>query len=380
MYRVLSFGDINPVRSIALISLGFGLFAFFSGELEGARIKDLTIVEGGRDNQLVGYGLVIGLAGNGDSSLNYTMQSIANSLQRFGIQVPISSVKADNTAAVMVTADLPPYAKGGSRIDVTVSSMGDADTLQGGVLVQTPLLGADDRVYAVAQGAVSVGGFIGGAGGPGGATVQQNHPTVGSIGGGAIVEREVHSRIVEKGAVNLILINPDFTSAVRVADAINLVYPTSSMAIDSGTVNVKLPEPFLGQEVNFLAAVGSLEVMPDVIARVVINERTGTIVATQNVRISTVAVSHGSLTITVASSLEASQPSPFSETGETVVLPSTETVVSETKGGFKMVEDFPTIERLTTALNALGVSSREMISILQSMKKAGALQAELVVN
>ena len=345
-----------------------------------SRLKDLTVVEGGRDNQLVGYGLVVGLAGNGDSTLSYTKQSIANSLQRFGIQVPVNSIKADNSAAVMLTADIGPYAKMGSRIDVTVSSIGDADTLQGGGLLQTPLLGADDEVYAVAQGPIAVGGFLGGEGGAGGATVQQNHPTVGIISGGAIVEREIPANIVENGSLNLLLLNPDFTSAVRIADAVNSVFQGSSMATDSGTVNIEIPEAFAEQEVNFLAAIGSLEVIPDVTARVIINERTGTIVATQNVRISTVAVSHGSLTITIASILEASQPAPLSERGETVVLPSTDTRVEEATGGFKMVENFPTIERLTAALNALGVSSREMISILQSMKKAGALHAELVLN
>ncbi len=345
-----------------------------------SRIKDITVVEGSRDNQLVGYGLVVGLSGNGDSTLTYTIQSIANSLERFGIQVPAESIKADNVAAVMVTADIGPFAKEGSRIDVTVSSIGDADTLQGGVLLQTPILGADDKVYAVSQGPIAVGGFIGGSGGPGGATVQQNHPTVGIITGGAIVEREIRTEIVENGALNLLLLNPDFTTAVRVADAINETFADAAMAIDSGSINVKIPETFLRQEVNFLAHLGALEAVPDLAARVIINERTGTIVATHNVRIASVAVSNGSLTITISSNLEASQPPPLNEGGETVVLPSTQTSVKEVKGGFKIIEDLPTIERLTTALNALGVSSREMISILQTMKKAGALQAELIIN
>ncbi len=348
--------------------------------LYGSRIKDLTVVEGGRDNQLVGYGIVVGLAGNGDSTLTYTIQSISNFLERFGIQVPAETIKADNVAAVMVTSDIGPYAKAGSRIDVTVSSIGDADTLQGGVLLQTPLLGANDKVYAVSQGPIAVGGFIGGSGGPGGATVQQNHPTVGIITGGAIVEREVRSEIVQNGAINLLLLNPDFTTAVRVAESINNAFPGTAKAFDSGSVNVQVPELFHQQEVNFLARLGSLEAVPDLTARVIINERTGTIVATHNVRIASVAVSNGSLTITISSNLEASQPAPVSETGETVVLPSTQTSVKEVKGGFKVIEDLPTIERLTTALNALGVSSREMISILQTMKKAGALQAELIIN
>ena len=212
---------------------------------------------------------------------------------------------------------------------------------RGGVLLQTPLLGADDEVYAVAQGPIAVGGFLGGEGGAGGATVQQNHPTVGIISGGAIVEREISANIVENGSLNLLLLNSDFTSAVRIADAVNSVFQGSLMATDSGTVNIEIPEALAEQEVNFLAAIGSLEVIPDVTARVIINERTGTIVATQNVRISTVAVSHGSLTITIASILEASQPAPLSERGETVVLPSTDTRVEEATGGFKMGGELP---------------------------------------
>ena len=344
------------------------------------RIKDLSIIEGGRDNQLVGYGLVIGLAGDGDSKLSYTIQSIANSLERFGIQVEASSIKATNVAAVMVTADIGPYAKPGSRIDVTVSSIGDARSLQGGVLVQTPLMAGNDQVYAVAQGAIAVGGFIGGTGGSGGATVQQNHPTVGLIAGGAIVEREVDTALVKDGSLKLLLLNPDFTSAVRMAGAINVVYPGLALAEDSGTVNVELPEEFAGQETNFLASLGAIEMIPDLAARVIINERTGTIVATHNVRISTVAISHGSLTITIASNPEVSQPLPFSETGTTTTVPSTQTTVTETKGAFMVVEDLPTIDQLTSALNTLGVSSREMMSILQAIKKAGALQAELILN
>ena len=348
--------------------------------IEASRIKDLTLIEGARDNQLVGYGLVVGLAGDGDSKLNYTLQSIANSLERFGIQVPADAIKAKNVAAVMLTADIGPNIRPGNRIDVTVSSLGDAESLQGGVLLQTPLEGADGVVYAVAQGSVAVGGFLGGDGGAGGATVQQNHPTVGRIPGGAIVERAINTQIIRNGAINLILLNPDYTTAVRVADSINEVFPNISKAEDSGTVNVIVPQEYLGQDVNFIAAIGSLEVIPDTASRIVFNERTGTIVATSNVRLSTVAISHGSLTITVSSNLQASQPGPLSEGGETAVLPSTQTVVHESKGGFRVVQDLPTIDRLSAALNALGVSTRDMMSILQALKSAGALQAELIIN
>ncbi|BET66072.1 flagellar basal body P-ring protein FlgI [Opitutales bacterium ASA1] len=345
-----------------------------------ARIKDLVLVEGGRDNQLVGYGLVIGLSGDGDSSTSfYTVQSIANALQRFGINVAPSLVKSKNVAAVMITADIPAFLKPGQRIDVTVSSVGDAKSLQGGVLLQTPLVGGDDQVYAVAQGPVAVGGFLGGEGGEGGATVQKNHPTVGMIAGGAIVERAIPMQIVADGEMRLLLLNPDFSSAARMAEAINVAYPDSALAADSSTVRVRVPEVFDGREVDFIAALGRIDVVPDIPARIIINERTGTIVATSSVRISTVAVSHGALTITISSSLAASQPGAFSP-GQTTVLPSTNTEVTEVQGGFRVIDDYPSIEEVTSALNAMGVSTREMMSIFQSMKRAGALQAELIIN
>jgi len=368
------------MKRIFLVAVTIVSLSLFSTVVSASRIKDITVVEGGRDNQLVGYGLVVGLAGNGDSQLNFTIQSIANSLQRFGIQVDADSVKSDNVAAVMVTADIGPFLKPGARLDITVSSIGDADTIQGGVLLQTPLIGADGSVYAVAQGAVTIGGFFVGQGGSGGATVQKNHPTVGTIAGGAIVEREIESEIVSNNELNLLLLNPDFTSAVRVADAINDVYPGMAKANDSNNVNVHIPPIFEGQEANFIAAMGQLEVIPDVNARIIINERTGTIVATQNVRLSKVAVSHGSLVISIASNMETSQPNAFSDAGETATNESVQTDVQESAGSFDVVDDFPTIERLTAALNAMGVSTRDMISILQTMKSAGALQAELIIN
>lgn len=347
-------------------------------DLYGSRIKDLTNIEGTRDNQLVGYGLVVGLAGTGDGTLDYTKQALSNALKEFGINA--KDVKSKNVAAVMLTADIGPFVKEGTRIDVTVSTIGDASTIQGGVLLQSPLQGADGVVYAVAQGPISVGGFLGGAGGAGGATVQQNHPTVGKISGGAIVEREINSDFINNNSINLLLHNPDFTSAVRLADVLNEKYPGKAQALNAGLVNLCVPNEYQGQEVNFIAAIGGLEVVPDVTARVVINERTGTIVATSNVRISTVALSHGSLTITISQNLTTSQPNPLNESGVTTVTPDTQTNVTEVAGGFSVVNDFPTIERLTTALNAIGVSTREMMSILQSIKSAGALQAELIIN
>jgi flagellar P-ring protein FlgI len=345
-----------------------------------SRVKDLTLVEGGRENQLVGYGIVVGLAGDGDSNAATTLRSISNILQRYGLSVNALDIKAKNAAAVMITADIGAFLKPGARIDVNVASMGDAKSLQGGVLLQTPLLGADGRVYAVAQGAVAIGGFLGGTGGAGGATVQKNHPTVGVISSGAIVEREVISSFVHDNQLRLLLHNPDFTSASRMVDAINAQWPGSAMAQDAATVKVTLPAAYRDQDVTFIADLGGLEVAPDTLARIVINERTGTIVATSTVRLSQVAIALGSLTITVSSNIGVSQPNAFSERGRTVAVPSTKTDVNEVRGGFTVLNEPPTIERLAAALNALGVSTREMMAIFQSLKRSGALQAELVIN
>jgi flagellar P-ring protein precursor FlgI len=353
---------------------------------EAARVKDITLVNGGRDNQLVGYGLVVGLANRGDSKLAFTVQTIANALQKFGVVIPPQVIKSDNVAAVMVTADIPAFSRVGTRLDVTVASIGDAKTISGGVLLQTPLVGADDTVYAVAQGAVAIGGFIGGEGGPGGATVQKNHPTTGMITGGALVEREIPSTFVRDRSVELILLNPDFASAARMAQSINQIFPQSALAKDSATVNVCVPEDYVGYEVNFIASLGAIEVEPDVPARVVINERTGTIIATSNVRVSTLAISHGSLTITVASTQAVSQPGLGARAGQTAVTRSTNATANEAKASFGVIagpEDSavkPTIQDVANALNALGLTTRDMMAIFQTMKRAGALQAELILN
>lgn len=356
------------------------LLGLLTAVAHASRVKDLTQVEGSRDNQLVGYGLVVGLAGDGDSNAVTTLRSVANALQRYGLTVSADQVKAKNVAAVMITADIAAFMKSGSRIDVTVASLGDAKSLQGGVLLQTPLVGADGRVYAVAQGPVAVGGFIGGAGGAGGATVQKNHPTVGQISNGAIVEREIPATFVRDGVLSLQLHNPDFTSASRMAKAINAYFPAAASATDAASVSVKLPANYTGHEVAFLADLGAIEVNPDTNARIVINERTGTIVATSTVHISQVAISHGSLVINVTSNVDVSQPNAFNNTGRTVVTDSTQTTIVEKKGHLVVVNEAPTVEKLAAGLNALGVSTREMMSIFQTLKRAGALQAELVIN
>jgi flagellar P-ring protein precursor FlgI len=368
------------VRGLLLVC-GVVLGLWGSGpRAEAARVKDLTLIDGGRDNQLVGYGLVVGLANKGDSRSDQVVRTVMNSLMRFGINLTGANLVSNNVAAVMVTADIPGFARNGTRIDVTVASMVDAKTIQGGVLLQTPLVGADDIVYAVAQGAIAVGGFIGGEAGPGGATVQKNHPTVGMIPGGALVEKEIPAHFVRDKNIELMLLNPDYTSAARIAQVINQEFPQSAMAKNPGTVNVCVPDDFEGYEVNFIARMGALELEPDVPARVVINERTGTIVATANVRVSTVAISHGSLLINVTSNLGVSQPGPLARGGNTVVTQSTQTSVEEGFGSLRILDDAPTIQQVAGALNALGLSTRDMMSIFQTMKRAGALQAELILN
>jgi flagellar P-ring protein precursor FlgI len=371
--------SLSAFQRFSLVILGLSILPAFSPSLRAARIKDLTLVEGGRDNQLVGYGLVVGLAGDGDSTSISVLRSVANALQRFGLVVPYDQIKVKNAASVMVTADIGAFLRPGARIDLVVASLGDAKSLQGGVLLQTPLLGADGRVYAVAQGPVAIGGFLGGTGGPGGSTVQKNHPTVGTISNGAIVEREIPTTFVGPQGLHLLLRDPDFTSAARMAKAINAVYPGTSDAQDPATVAVRLPAEFKGHEVDYVSAVGAIEMAPDSVARIVINERTGTIVATSTVRISQVAISHGSLTITVTSSQGVSQPGAFSS-GQTTVVNGTTTAVDEVKGSFKVVDELPSIERLASALNALGVSTRDMTAIFQTLKRSGALQAELIIN
>ena len=356
-------------------------FGCSSGSLVGSvPVRDLVMVAGARDNQLVGYGLVVGLAGDGDKDPVYTKQTVANILQRYGISVPSTALSSKNVGVVLVTADIPAFAKPGARLDVQVSSMGDAQSLQGGVLLQTPLMGADNHAYAVAQGPLSVGGFSAGQSGAGGATVTKNHPTVGTIIGGAIVEREIPASIVRDNTVELLLREPSFTSAARLAEAVNQVFTNAAQAIDSTSVRVRMPEGMERFPVDFIARLEAVEVTPDTSARIIINERTGTIVATSAIRISRCAVSQGNLVITIASSLDVSQPSPFSQTGSTVVTPRTDTKVTENKARMVALPELPTVERIASALNALGVTPRDMMAIFQAMKQAGALQAELIIR
>ncbi|MCZ6675267.1 MAG: flagellar basal body P-ring protein FlgI [Verrucomicrobia bacterium] len=365
------------MRNFSNILLVLSCLAGVLTSATASRIKDLTTIQGQRDNQLVGYGLVVGLAGDGDSQqADYTVRTIANMLQRFGVNLPADDLRSKNVAAVMVTADISAFGKPGSRLDVVVSSIGDADSLTGGVLLQTPLLGADDEVYAVAQGSVLVGGFsVGGAD----ASIQKNHPTVGKIPGGAIIEREIHTQVIQDGGLVFLLRDPDYASAVLMAETINRFFPNSARALSPQSVGVHIPEEFSGSETTFIASVEAVRVQPDVAARVVMNERTGTIVATADVRLSEVAVSHGNITVLIARSPVISQPGALSS-GETVVQSVTDIEVIQSQGGFSRLAPAPTLRQLTDSLNILGVSPRDMMSILQSLKTAGALHAELIIE
>ena len=364
----------NMLAKFVLVSV---ILTLFISHAHAVRIKDIMDIEGVRKNQLVGYGLVVGLNGTGDGNKSeFTVQSMASMLEKMGITVNAKDIKVDNVAAVMVTADLPPFARVGSKIDVLVSSIGDADNLQGGTLLFTPLKAADGKVYAVAQGPVSTGGFsIGGKGGK----VQKNFPTVGRVVGGAMIEREILSNFNQKRTLSLTLHNPDFTTASRVAEAINAaLYEQIAKTPDAGTVQVRISEKYSGNIVGLVTLIEGLDVTPDTTSKIVINERTGTVVMGDNVRISTIAVAHGNLSIQIKESEDVSQPLPFSQ-GETVVTPETEMSIEEEKNKLFLVESGVTIGEVVRALNALGVSPRDLIAIFQAIKAAGALQAELEI-
>ncbi|GLI38473.1 flagellar basal body P-ring protein FlgI [Geobacter hydrogenophilus] len=341
------------------------------------RIKDIASFDGVRENQLIGYGLVVGLNGTGDSDqTNFPVQTLANVLERMGVTVNRNDITVKNVAAVMVTANLPPFSKQGTRIDTLVSSMGDAKSIAGGTLLMTPLKGADGRVYAVAQGAVLTNSFSYGGQA---ASAQKNHPTAGRVTNGALVELELPNVLADRGQLRLNLHQPDFTTATRIAQAVNGRFKGAAAATDPGAVMMTLPEAYQGRVVEFVAEMERLEVRPDALAKVVLNERTGTIVIGDNVRISTVAVSHGNLTLYIKESPKVSQPASFSRTGETVVVPRTEIKVNEGGGGLAVMKEGASIGEVVRALNALGVTPRDLIGILQAIRAAGAMQAEVEV-
>jgi flagellar P-ring protein precursor FlgI len=364
----------------------------------GARLKDIASIKGIRTNQLIGYGLVIGLNGSGDKGgTDFTIQGLANMLERMGIRVSAEDLKVSNVAAAMVNATLPPFARIGKKIDVTVSSIGDAKSLQGGTLLLTPLKGVDGKIYALAQGPLSTGGFS--TGGAAGGGVTKNHPTVGRISGGATVEREIPLSLKQRSELTVMLNSPDFTTADRVARTINERLGHSfAEPIDSGTIAIKIPDNYRDKVVQLLAAVEDVEVIPDSVAKVIVSEKTGTVVIGENVRVQTVAVAHGNLSIQIKETKNVSQPLPFaprppaerapSQTqegvivapgGSTVVTPESEVAVEEEGNRLLLVPKGRTIGDLVRALNAIGVTPRDLITILQAMKAAGALQAELEI-
>ena len=345
----------------------------------GVRIKDIVDIKGVRQNQLVGYGLVVGLNGTGDSdNATFMIQSFVSMLERMGVTVQPEDIEVDNVAAVMVTADLPAFAHAGSRIDVLVSSIGDAENLQGGTLLFTPLKGADGNVYAVAQGPVSTGGFI--AAGDSGSGVQKNHPTAGRVVNGAIIEKEIVSNFNNRHTLTLNLHRADFTTASRVAQAINIAfYEKIARTQDAGTIEVKVPEKYRGDMVALVTKIERLGVTPDIVSKVIINERTGTVIMGESVRISTIAIAHGNLSIEIKENQNVSQPLPFSRSGRTVVTPESQVLVQEGNNPIFLVESGVSIGEVVKALNALGVTPRDLIAILQALKAAGALQAELEI-
>jgi flagellar P-ring protein precursor FlgI len=345
-----------------------------------ARLKDIVEFEGIRDNMLVGYGLVVGLNGSGDSLRNapFTKQSLEGMLERLGVNTRGGSSQTKNVAAVMVTANLPPFARHGSRIDLTVSTLADAKSLQGGTLLVTPLYGADGEVYAVGQGPIAVGGFT--ASGDAG-SVTKNVPTGGRIPAGAIVEREVPFELANLATLRLRLRNPDLTTARRVAVAINgHLGLSTARPLDPGTVNLDVPVNFRGNLVGLMTEIEQLSVEPDLPARVVIDEKSGIIVMGKDVRVDTVAIAQGNLTIRVTETAQVSQPQPFSQTGQTVTVPRTDIKVDDGKGNKLVVlQRGVSLQQLVDGLNSLGVSPRDLISILQAIKAAGALQAEIQI-
>lgn len=370
------FRFFSTIIIVAVLSV-IGMSVITQAEGVTVRVKDIAHFQGDRINQLTGLGLVVGLAGTGDGSGSQAnVQMIANMLQRFGLSLSPSDLRTRNVAAVMVTAELPPFAREGDTIDVTVSSFGDAKSLEGGVLLMTPLRGADGQVYAVAQGPVSIGGFnVSG----GGSRVQKNHTTVGRVPNGATIEAEIFSALTSGNYLDLVLKNPDFTTASRLVDSINAHFEAEiARAVDKSTVELMIPETYMHDPISFIAKLEGVEVTPDTMAKVVINERTGTIVMGQNVRISTVAVAHGSLSVSIGRSFEVSQPWPDSR-GTTQVIPEIEIQASEEEAQLMVLPAGSNVNDVVKVLNAIGATPRDIIAILQAVKAAGALHGELVI-
>lgn len=342
------------------------------------RLKDVATLQGAGTTPMVGYGLVVGLNKTGDKRQTiFSMQTLANMLQRFGVAVPPDGIKVENVAAVIVTADLPTFSRSGARLDSTVSSVGDARSLQGGVLLPTALRGPDGQVRALAQGPLSIGGFGGGSGGN---AVQVNHLTVGRIPNGTVVSVGSTQAFGPSEAIVLALNEPDFTSAGRIASAINNeLGAETARTTDSANVTVRVPSQYRNSVPDLVARLEALTVEMDSVARVVINERTGTVVVGSTVRLAPAAVAHGNLSVRITTRLEVSQPGPLSERGETVVVPQEDVDISEGDAQLLELPETATLQDVVRALNTLGVTPRDIIAIMQALKAAGALRAELVI-
>lgn len=366
---------ITALATTTLASVMFGIPA--SAET-AARLKDVASIQGVESIPLIGYGLVVGLNKTGDKRQTiFSAQTLANMLERFGVAVPAGQIKIENVAAVLVTAELPAYARPGARIDVTASSVGDARSLQGGTLLATPLRGGNGQVYALAQGPLSLGGFGGGGGGN---SVQVNHLTVGRVPGGAQVQVATGSTLPSSDSFTLALREPDFVSAARIADAVNAELGSQTASVvDPGSVAIHVPDQYRGSVSTLMARLELLPVETDANARVVINERTGTVVVGGQVRIGAAAVAHGNLSVRISTKYEVSQPNAFSRTGDTAVVPNQEVDVRESTAQLVALEEGTTLEAVVRALNALGASPRDIIAIMQALKASGALRADLVI-
>ena len=372
----------NPIRTwrnLALILIAlFGVLAPSLAMAGSARIKDIVDIEGIRENQLVGYGLIVGLNGTGDSLNNspFTKQSLQAMLERLGVNTRGESVRTANVAAVMVTANLPPFAAQGSRIDVNVSALGDSDSLQGGTLLVTPLLGADGEIYAIAQGPVTINGFKAEADA---ASVISGVPTTGRISSGALVEREIGFDLASMTSVRLSLRNPDLTTARRIALGIDdFMGAPTAVAENPSTVRLRKPAGYEGGVVDLLTDIEQLVVLTDQPAKIVIDENSGIIVMGRDVRVSTVAVAQANLTVTIAETPQVSQPNALAN-GDTTQVPRSDLQVASAGSNLALVDESVTLQQLVDGLNALGISPRDLIGILQAIKAAGALQAEIEV-
>ena len=364
------------MRWILFVIVVFGFHTPFR-KANATRLKDLVSIEGFRSNSLVGFGIVVGLSGTGDDARSPVVQrTLSNMLQRLGVTVDARDIKARNVAAVVITGALPPFARSGMSLDVTVSSMGAAKSLQGGTLVATPLKGVDLRTYAIAQGALSLGGFV--VGGASGSSTSKNHATVARIPGGATVERNAPT-VFPRDRVVLLLKEPDFTTASRIAKAIDATFSAETAVVrDPGSIIVRIVPEWRKRAVHFVATLESIEAVPDAPARVIIDERTGTVVVGQFVDLGKAAIAHGALTIKVSETPTTSQPGLLSK-GKTTVTPQTDIEVNEQSGDLQVVRRAATVGDVAAALNLLGAKPRDLVSIFQALKAAGALRAEIQI-